>query len=411
VWTLKWQEQPVLNRPPAAVWPLALATRLFGAREWAVRGVVAIEAALVVAFVFLLGARRYSIAVGLVGALLVATADRFFVYARYVESEPLLVLACLVAILCWEKSREDPRWTYGWAAGLGVALLTKQIVGALPLMMPIVERRRPPWPALALALAIALPWHVVMAVRYGGAFFDAFFLRNVGRRTVVGLHGATTTPFFYVHMLWQKEGPLVLLALLGLAWAAWRRDRLLMVWTLGVLIPFSIAASRFDYYTLIAYPALALLGARLLCEAAPRLRVPLAVAGVALSAVVHVVPRLGQPLGGDYDMRRLGHRVARVARPDDVLLVIAEWPFTPRYYSGHHTVEVVVDPARYDEATYLLPGEVVLAPDLVRVTARHSRWFAIAPKALGQKLASLGMLYLVDQGATYFLFTNQPGQN
>jgi 4-amino-4-deoxy-L-arabinose transferase-like glycosyltransferase len=402
----------VLNRPPAAVWPLAMATRLFGAREWPLRLVLALEMGLLVAFTFLLATRRYGALVGVVSALLLATANRVFTYARYIESEPLLTLFCVLAVLCWEKSREDARWTYGWGVCLGMALLTKQIVGCFPLIMPIIDRRldrRTGW-AVAVALAITTPWHLVMSARHGRAFWDAFLLRNVGQRMVAALH-TSTTPWFYVQMLWNKEGPLVLLGLLGLGYAAWRRDVLLVVWTLGVLIAFSLVASRYDHYLLLCYPAMAMLTARALVEVVPRLRIPLATAAVVLSAAAHVVPAFGAPLGGDYDIRRLGHRVARVGGPDDVLLVIAEWPFTARYYSGHHTVEVVVDPARYEEATYLLPGDVVLAPDVASVTARYPHWFAIAPKTLAPRLASLGTVYLVDQGASYFLFTNHPGQN
>src|SRR5438132_9647704 len=53
VLTLRWQGEPVLNRPPAAVWPLAVARRLGARSEWALHGVIGLECAAAVALLFL----------------------------------------------------------------------------------------------------------------------------------------------------------------------------------------------------------------------------------------------------------------------------------------------------------------------------------------------------------------------
>src|SRR5262249_26679422 len=160
------------------------AIALAGPSERAIRSVVALEAAVGVALVFLLGAARYGTAVGACGAALLATADRYYVYARYIETDMLLTLLIVAAFL-WLQ----PGWLYGWGACLGACLLTKQVVGALPLVLPALDllgRRPPPrrrlLGALGLALALALPWHLFEWSQHGARFWDTFLLRNIGLR-------------------------------------------------------------------------------------------------------------------------------------------------------------------------------------------------------------------------------------
>src|SRR5262245_38907338 len=83
--TLRYAGEPVLNRPPVAVWPLAVAARL-GGYEAGLRLVVGLEMATAVALLFLYGTRRYGAAVAAAAALVFASADRVWFYSRYIES-------------------------------------------------------------------------------------------------------------------------------------------------------------------------------------------------------------------------------------------------------------------------------------------------------------------------------------
>src|SRR5262249_12896527 len=155
----------------------------------------------------------------------------------------------------------------------------KQLVGGLPLLLPILDRDRRIWRALIVAAALALPWHVFALARFGSAFPSAFLWQNVVLRGKVAMHDQTGAGFYFA-MLWRREGPLILVALVGLIFTIAKRDFLPAVWTFAVLAPFSLAASRYDYYALLAYPALALATARVTVDAVPRLRGALAAAVV-----------------------------------------------------------------------------------------------------------------------------------
>ena len=84
IWTLSWQNRPVLNRPPVAVWPLALAARAASPSERVLRTPVAVFSALAVVLLFFFGAERHGIVVGTTAALLLAAADRWILYSRYI---------------------------------------------------------------------------------------------------------------------------------------------------------------------------------------------------------------------------------------------------------------------------------------------------------------------------------------
>ena len=404
---LRWQGQPVLNRPPAAVWVLAASMRLFGDGDRVVRAVASVEMALAAALLFVFASLRYDKKVGVAAALLFGASDLVFRYARYFESEPLLLVLVLGACICWQR-----RWMMGFGACLAGALLTKQLVGALPLILPLVDRdRRGLGKALIACALLALPWHLVLLARFGRAFPSAFLWQNLLVRSTQAMHEQTHA-WFYLSTLWRLEGALILLALGGLVFTLWRRDYLPAAWTFAVLLPFSIAASRYDYYALLAYPALALATARLAVDAVPRLRGALAAAAV-LAAVLHtVVPRVRVLDVGPFEVRLLAELARNFSQPGDAMLVVDELPYTARYYADRYTLEIATDRTRYEEAVAMagvLPTEVAFAPDPA-AAAQFPRWFAIAHKSQLERLSSFrARSHPVAQTANYFLFTNVEG--
>src|SRR5581483_9869251 len=133
---LKWQGAPVLVRPPMTVWILAAARALLP-DERSVRWPLAAASAAEVSLVTVLGALLLSPAAGLVAGGTLLGFDLFIGYARYFESEPFLCAFVIAALLAWELARRRAAWALAWGALLGCALLTKQLVGALPLLAPI----------------------------------------------------------------------------------------------------------------------------------------------------------------------------------------------------------------------------------------------------------------------------------
>lgn len=320
---LTWQGEVQIVRPPLAVWILALARGLFE-DERCVRWPNAAAAGAEVALVFLLAAALFRRRRWLAGALAAGalfTADLFIGYARYFESEPFLCAFILAAALAWERAHRRPRWVYVFGAFVGAALMTKQVIGGLPLAFPVADalsrdKDRIPFRRAARGLVAAaivwLPWHVWQLVVHGRAFLAAYVGHNVLARAQTGiLH--TTRWTFYARELWRSEGPFALLMAAGVMLAAVqavrrraRADLLIAMWAIGPFVVFSLAASRYDSYLLLAYPAFALAAARLLV--ALPVRAPIAavlVAGwIAVAGALHLVRDL-RVFDGEDELRGL----------------------------------------------------------------------------------------------------------
>jgi 4-amino-4-deoxy-L-arabinose transferase-like glycosyltransferase len=403
--TLRWQGAPCLYRPPASVWPLALAIVLAGPSEAAVRWPLALETAASAVLLLLIGVRRRSLAVGLTAAALFATARLTLHYAAYIESEPLLVAFCLGAWLAWEHARTAPAGrTRAWHAfGLcvGAALMVKPIVGGLPLILLLLARparARTLATALALAAAPSLPWAAWQWARHGHAFVDAFFVANLVGRSLRPLL-RTSTPLYYPLMMWRTESALALLFVVGIVHAAGRRDWPPLVWAAAALLPFTIVASRYDYYALPAYPALALVTAGALVE----VRRTLAPVAAAVWAAVHLAGMLSAPPDvADPDSGALAADAALRMAAGAPLYVVDQVPYTARWYSQRRTIQIVFDAREYEETRRMLPAEVVLdsqATFAAVIIANHG--WALVPKVYAAGLRP--PLRVVAERGPYFL--------
>ena len=362
---LSFDGEVLFPRPPGAVWALAAAYRVHGLDpiEPPLRAMNAFLAALAVALTLIFGAILCSPLVGLVGAGLLAFSDLFLGYARVYESEPLLLCCVLLALSGWAL-RSRAGWLL-FGVGLGGALLTKQLVGLLPLIGPIGDRAiailkrrdeedvppRAPGLGLGLGLAflVAAPWHVLMIARHGAAFLDAYFVRSLlGRASGALLHRTSWT--FYGQELLRSEGPfyapLFLVAALAILFIGITRRRtaelVLGAWALGVIVIFSCSRSRYDYYLLLAYPAFALATAQLLA-ALPRLRSLVGAALVVLSSALHL-PRNLTAQRGDDETRALLASTHALA-PGALLYCFARHPYTARIY-GDRQVRIFVETER-----------------------------------------------------------------
>jgi 4-amino-4-deoxy-L-arabinose transferase-like glycosyltransferase len=427
-----WQGEPESPRPPMTVWILAAARRVLPwPDERAVRWPLALACALEVALVFLLGAALWRPSVGLAAAGALAASDLFVGYARYLESEPFLCAFVLGAFVCWEAARERPRFVYGWGALLGAALMTKQFVGALPLLAPIVDaiardEQRPSrvagttlWRGLAVAAIVWLPWHVWAIARLGRPFFDSYFVRNVlERSTGVMLHQTRAT--FYLRELWRSEGPLVLVAAAGVACAAIagvrrraRAELLVALWSLGPIAIFSLAHSRYDHYLLLAYPALALAVGALLCgklplrpPVRPWLRAIVAAAYVGASLLAHWPRNLG--FGGEAELRTLAQTASARYAPPARLYLYNLHGYATRYYATLDVTTLLesADDVREAEALQRagMPCPVEAAPDLARALASRPRPFAlILPRARAELVRGVALAPLAAT-PRYLLF-------
>ncbi len=298
LWTLHGPPgQPYFNKPPLAFWLHGLSLHAAGPGAHTARlpSVLAACAGLLATVwtVRMLAGRRAAL---LSGATLSLTAE----YLRRTREISLdlwqaaFILFAVALLVRATLTRRPGRaagtlWACASGASLGVALLTKPLVAlaVIPLLAAWLawDALRPAGPnhridtrrallllalAAALALVVALPWHLSMVAIHGKEFVSQYLGAEVVDRAAGKL---TASPiwakpwWFYLHQVGVAYWPW--LACVGIAFTAWVRCRRLsgrgsverwaIVWVIGWLLLLSAFPDRRDRYAVVVWPALSVL--------------------------------------------------------------------------------------------------------------------------------------------------------
>jgi 4-amino-4-deoxy-L-arabinose transferase-like glycosyltransferase len=174
-----------VDKPPAALWPMALSVRLFGLSSWAILAPEVLMGVGTVAVVYAAVRRRFSPAAGLIaGAVLVLTPVAALMF-RF--NNPDAMLALLMAVACWLVIRalEDGRtkWLLWAGAAIGFAFLAKTLQAFLIL------------PPLALVYGVCAPVTVKKRIGQLAAGLAAIVVSGGWWVAVVELWPASSRPY------------------------------------------------------------------------------------------------------------------------------------------------------------------------------------------------------------------------
>ena len=273
------------DKPPVLYWLMAASFDLAGstpcaARLWSALAAVGV-AAVTARLGMLLGGPR----LGLLAGLMVAANLGMFLYGRIVKPDMVFILWILLAYAGFVLVYQG-RGRWGLAlfyASLGLATLTKDLLGALgPLLVVGVffwlTRERPlapwvPWWGVALAAGIALPWYLLVEARNHGFLWYTIVdnhLLNFIRQRVFPDEDVPlgSVEFFVVTLLaflpWTLALPWAVRRAFRRPWgdATGRLWLLLGLWAVFVVGFFTVSPFKLPHYGLPAFPALALLVAR-----------------------------------------------------------------------------------------------------------------------------------------------------
>jgi 4-amino-4-deoxy-L-arabinose transferase-like glycosyltransferase len=278
-----------LIRPPLHFWLVAASYSLFGETEFATRLPVALAMVGLTMLTFAFGRRFFGERSGLYGGLAVATSAGMFVFTRTVIPEAIYALEFTAVFYLFLRSWTgslDPRAGYRLAAvACALAVLTRGPIGLLFPAGAIVvfltlsggwrrwrELRIPS--SIGIFLAVAVPWHVLAALRAPG-FFWAYFvnenvLRALGKRLPHDYSAVPLGLWILEHFVWLFPWSAfgLLLARIFPRPRVWRHQGdtdaqarlLLFAWTAVIVGFFCLEnGSRMEYYSFGAWPALCLL--------------------------------------------------------------------------------------------------------------------------------------------------------
>ncbi|WP_108987155.1 ArnT family glycosyltransferase [Streptomyces coelicoflavus] len=136
-----------VDKPPAALWPMAMAVRMFGLSSWSVLVPEVLMGVATVAVVYAAVRRRFGPAAGLIAGAVLALTPVAALMFRFNNPDALLALLMSVACYLVVRALEDgrTRWLVWAGAAIGLAFLAKTLQAFLIL------------PALALVYGVCAP--------------------------------------------------------------------------------------------------------------------------------------------------------------------------------------------------------------------------------------------------------------
>ena len=319
------------DKPPVLYWLMAGSFSVAGvgeatARVWSALAAVGI-AVVTARLGFILGGAR----IALLAGLMVIANLGMYLYGRLVKPDMVFMLCIVLAYAGFAVAYKGAgRWGLAvFYASLGAATMTKDILGALgPLAVVaiflVLTRERPlapwaPWWGVLLLLALTVPWYAAVEVRNPGFLWYTLVdnhVLNFTRHRVFPDEDVPlgTLQFLGVTLLaflpWSLSAPWAIARALRRPWedATARLWVLIALWPLVVIGFFALAPFKLPHYGLPAFPALALLVARVWddsIEAAPAslrpraLIVPILVifALFDIAAILAAMDRLALPPG------------------------------------------------------------------------------------------------------------------
>ena len=291
---------PYFEKAPLIYWMIAGAFKVFGATDVVAR-IPVVLAALALAWLTTAFAMwAFGKQAALYAGLCISTCFGLFLFTRILV--PDVMLTGSIALTMWaflraidEEERRPRMWALIMAASLGTSLLFKSLIGVVfpigaaivylaitkQLFDPRVRKSLHLWSGTLIALAIAVPWHVIATLRnppyfeftmrsapgeYHGFlwfyFINEQLLRFLNIRYPRDYDTVPRLYFWLFHLLWLFPWSVYFPAIAKLSFRATDRagkTRLLALCWVGFVMVFFTFSTTQEYYSMPIYPALALL--------------------------------------------------------------------------------------------------------------------------------------------------------
>ena len=289
---IRFQDKPRYKKPAGTYWLQAASSAMLrpivGDQIWTYRLPSVLAAVLAVLLTMEIGRLLFNRRCGLIAGGLLAGSVLLVAEAHQAKSDAVLLVTIL--LMFWPLARlypaagaavQDsasppawPRWVF-WA-GLGASIMVKGPIGLLVVglfltTLTLLERRLAwlralvYWPAIVLAVVIALPWYVAITIASDGAFLAQAIGRDLAPKLAGGVEAHGAWPGYYTMLTLLMAWPASLFlwpTLLG-----WRQAwsipavKFMIAWALPSLLVFELIPTKLPHYVLPVYPALMLITA------------------------------------------------------------------------------------------------------------------------------------------------------
>jgi len=285
---------PYFEKPPLVYWAVAVCEEILGPSEWSLRAAPSLFALAGILMAYAAARTIYGRNAGLWSAIVLGTSLLYVALSRLLLLDMAMSVLMSSTLFCFILAVREPpgakrRWLYyGLYASAALATLTKGFIGflltgAVMFLWLLVFRQwrrlRPMHlpTGILLFLAIAAPWHLLVAQR-NPAWAHFYIIYEHWQRYTDPGHGRTAQFWIFV--------PVVLLGLFpwtGFLWSAFR-DALaggwgrrnenaeawfFLTWAAFIFVFFSKSQSKLIPYILPVFPPIAVMIGRWLAATLP----------------------------------------------------------------------------------------------------------------------------------------------
>ena len=300
VYTVTWDEVPTHQHPPLQLWLVARTFDVLGERDLAARLPTVLLALGTLVLTWRIGALTVGRSAAMAGTACLVATPIFVDNARRLMMEVPLTFWISATVWIYLEARRDSRWQVALALPLGGAILTKSVLGLMPVLAILGAAAIPEWRAplrrpwvwigLALGLAIGASWLVHQWWTQGSGAVASHLLSHVIGRSTRSFR--LKALYAYPLILLKFYQPIILPSLVGL-WLVLRRPgtlrsraALLAAWIIVPVVLYSLSSFRTPRFIFPILPALALLAGYALVAIVPRAAAVLASVLVPAAAVI-----------------------------------------------------------------------------------------------------------------------------
>lgn len=324
-WSLRLNGYHIFEFPPMFPWLEALSMKVFGVTDFAAKFPAALAGLLTIVLTYLVAKELFNGFWPPVLSMVILSGTQYFIkYSMHSMTDVPFTFFFVLSIYLYLKGLKEPRCFLLSGVAIGAAILTRSVLGLIPLGIIFLHLLVTGKRALigsksfigAVALSIALPvvWYGSQYELYGRQFLDEHFsfvaskisgkvdlpqrevvLCQAGNGPDLTVTLPTAAPTHsaagrglgrialgfveYPKLLLRHYWPWLPLMLIGLVGQVRNLTRsrdsvaaLLIIWSACVLIPFSISEAKAVRYIMPVFPAFAILAAAPLSRWADSIR-------------------------------------------------------------------------------------------------------------------------------------------
>lgn len=320
---IKYFEKPALQ-----YWATAAGFKLFGKADWTARLWPALTGFLGLLLTWFTTRRLWGERAALLASAIQASTLLYLAMGQIVTLDMGLSFFMQLAwsgfiLAASGQASEVRRWMWvAWAA-LGLAVLSKGLVaivltGGTLVAYTLLNRDLTPWrrltpvSGLLLFLLVTAPWFIAVSLA-NPEFARFFFIHEHFERFLTTAHRRYQPGWYFleIYLLGALPWTLLLLHALFKSWrdkaaSAFHPQRFLLVWVLVTMGFFSLSSSKLPPYIVPIFPALAMLGGKLLGDFSRRaLLIHLGLLGLLALPALVLAPQVVNRVDNEFTLEML----------------------------------------------------------------------------------------------------------